>query len=186
MEMLESKTFWQIMSIIFKFCCAMLLSWALIRPQQLFYCVNFIFSFRNYALLKISFSFFLFFYLIENFEKIINKIKWYFVQELDEDDENELINIEWVPVIDISKYLIVNKTFKVKEVQAYFWITLTSYYTIAEKLDEYNIIVRWENNQRNLNPAFTDETQIIQKIIKFFLKTSENCYSDMPSPIDNQ
>lgn len=167
---LENVTFEKIVVNIFLTILSIAITLIFAYPEiWIFYFQKF-FMFENMIFPK----WFVIFYYIFNLKSIHNKLNWIktkiqkqskllvkIKQSKSEEKDNEIF---WISIQEIIKHLLEEKHFKRTDIENKFIINRNQYQKLASKLDEVNILVRWENNSRILNEEYS-EKQIAKALI---------------------
>lgn len=144
---------------------------------------------HDMILLKILVSFLIVF-RYRDFVSIWNSIEESFEEFLTKDKKEA--SKEWfgIPIIEIADYLFSEKKFPRADIMERFWISRSVADSMANELQNVEILVRGENNSRVLNGQFSRSdivsilsTNVDNKLEKLFRKV-ENWYSHLPSMPD--
>lgn len=167
---LEDVTFWEIIKNIFLTISSIIITLILAYPEVWIFYFQKFFMFENMIFPK----WFVVFYYIFNLKLIHDQLNWIKIkiqkqskllvkikQSKSEEKDNEIF---WISIQEIVKHLIEQKHFKRTDIENKFIINRNQYNKLASKLEEINILVRWENNGRILNKDYS-EKQIAKALI---------------------
>lgn len=185
LDMLESKSFGDMIVFIIKLVCWSLMSLALVYPYDMIYIVNSSIMWNNYLIIKVIFSFVLFF----NLEHILNLydfIRFWIkdnIKFIDTNTKNREM-FYWVYIYDLIKYLIENKTCKVLDIEKEFQLPRNQTLALIKEIDNLSIFERWENNQRQLKEWY-NFVNLYELMSKGLIKDNENHYSTKPNVVNS-
>ena len=104
---------------------------------------------------------FIIIYIVFNYQEIRKKISKIQIKIPVKEDKNK---INWIKTDELVKHLLIEKSFKILDIEKKFNIWKTQTFTLCKKLEDVWILTRGANNSRILNEDYTQE-QITKAIV---------------------
>ena len=150
LDILESSTFRQIISVILFVILSLILTLVLTYPEKATEAILIACRFENYFFPKFIGSFIIIF----NFRSIFEILKKMIPEFPEYKEKPKGDTIEWIPVVELLDHLFEFESFKRDDIEKKFGIPRNRFTDLAQKLETLCVLIRGENNSRILNKEF--------------------------------